>query len=212
MGGIAKASVFGSMDETQRIAAILAGDTQEFHELIRPYERSAYLMALSMLKNEADAEDTVQEAFLKAFRNLRSFRAESRFGTWLLSITLNEARNRLRRANTMKTESLDVPEDEPQHVNPALLRDWREIPSQALERLEVREMLRSAIAALPLIYREVVMLRDIEELSVSESAVALGITESSVKVRLHRARMMLQNKLAPQLKALNPKRRLFSWS
>jgi len=209
--GERKGAVSGNCDEAQTIASILAGNTHAFHDLIRPYERSAYVMALSMLKNEADAEDVAQEAFLKAFRNLRSFRAEAKFSTWLLSITLNEARNRLRHRNTVKMESLDELPGEHERVSPALLRDWREIPSQTLERMEVRQMLQQAITSLPPIYREILLLRDVEELSVIESAEALGITESSVKVRLHRARMMLQKKLAPQLKQINPKRGWFSW-
>jgi len=206
-----KTAVPDKRDEAQIIASILAGSTHQFHDLIRPYERSAYVMALSMLKNEADAEDVAQEAFLKAFRNLRSFRAESRFSTWLLSITLNEARNRLRHKNTVKMESLDEPPSEQQHISPALLRDWREIPSQMLQRMEVREMLLQAITGLPPIYREIFVLRDIEEMSVFESAEALGISEASVKVRLHRARIMLQKRLAPQLKQISPKRGWFSW-
>src|SRR5271155_5752064 len=96
-------------DETQIIASILAGDTQKFHELIRPHERSVYAMALSLLHNEADAEDAAQEAFLKAFRNLAKFRGDAKFSTWLLSITLNEARSRLRSRKNVKIESLDVP-------------------------------------------------------------------------------------------------------
>jgi RNA polymerase sigma-70 factor (ECF subfamily) len=198
-------------DEAQIIASILAGNTQEFHELIRPHERSVYAMALSLLRNEADAEEAAQEAFLKAFRNLARFRGESKFSTWLISITLNEARSRIRSGKTMKMESLDQPPEEQAPVSPALLRDWREIPSQTLERKEVRLMLQQAITDLPLIYREVFLLRDVEELSVSESAETLGITVASVKVRLHRARIMLQKKLVPQLKNVNPKRRWFPW-
>jgi RNA polymerase sigma-70 factor (ECF subfamily) len=159
-------------DEAQIIASILAGNTHLFHDLIRPHERSVYAMALSLLHNEADAEDAAQEAFLKAFRNLEAH------GT----------------------------------VTPALLRDWREIPSEALERHEIRQMLQQAIADLPLIYREVFLLRDVEDLSVNQSAEALGISVASVKVRLHRARIMLQKKLVPQLQKVNPKRRWFSWS
>jgi RNA polymerase sigma-70 factor (ECF subfamily) len=194
------------------IASILAGNSQVFHELIRPYERSVYVMALSLLQNDADAEDVAQEAFLKAFRNLAGFRAEAKFSTWLISITLNEARSRLRRKNAVKMESLDEPQEEQGHVSPALLRDWREIPSEAVERQEVRGLLQQAITALPPIYREIFLLRDVEELSVDESATALGISVSAVKVRLHRARLMLQKKLAPQLKQINPKRRWFPWS
>jgi RNA polymerase sigma-70 factor, ECF subfamily len=125
---------------------------------------------------------------------------------------LNEARSRLRSAKTMKTESLDEAPDAPGHVSPALLRDWREIPSEALERKEVRSLLQQAITDLPLIYREVFMLRDVEELSVNQSAEALGITVASVKVRLHRARIMLQKRLVPQLQRTNPKRRWLPWS
>ena len=199
-------------DEAQIIASILAGNTHLFHDLIRPHERSVYAMALSLLHNEADAEDVAQEAFLKAFRNLGKFRGESKFSTWLISITLNEARGRLRSRKNVKLESLDEPREGQGTVTPALLRDWREIPSEALERQEIRHMLQQAITDLPLIYREVFLLRDVEDLSVNQSAEALGISIASVKVRLHRARMMLQKKLVPQLKKANPKRRWFSWS
>jgi RNA polymerase sigma-70 factor (ECF subfamily) len=169
-------------------------------------------MALSLLHNEADAEDVAQEAFLKAFRNLANFRGESKFSTWLISITLNEARGRLRSKKNVKLESLDEPREGEGTVTPALLRDWREIPSEALERQEIRQMLQQAITDLPLIYREVFLLRDVEDLSVNQSAEALGISVASVKVRLHRARMMLQKKLVPELKKASPKRRWFSWS
>ena len=206
-------AVIEGRDEAKMIDAILAGDLRLFHDLVRPYERSVYVMALSMLKNEADAEDTAQEAFLKAFRNLGSFRADSKFSTWLVSITLNEARSRLRRSRAVKIESLDESEDEQRHISPAVLTDWREIPSEALERREVRQMLQDAVGTLPNIYREVFLLRDVEELSVNESAEALGISVASVKVRLHRARIMLQKKLAPLLKSAAPvKRRWLTWS
>ena len=199
-------------DEKQLIASILGGETQQFHELIRPYERSVFVMALSLLHNESDAEDVAQEAFLKAFRNLASFRGEAKFGTWLISIALNEARSRLRRNKTVRVDSLDQEPDEPGHISPALLRDWREIPSQVLERAEMRLILRKAVDALPDNYREVLLLRDVEELSTLEAATVLQISTASIKVRLHRARMMLQKDLAPKLKQLNPKRRLFRWS
>jgi RNA polymerase sigma-70 factor (ECF subfamily) len=201
-----------SRDEAQIIASILAGNTHEFHDLIRPHERSVYIMALSLLQNEADAEDAAQEAFLKAFRSLANFRGDAKFSTWLISIVLNEARSRLRSRKNVKIESLDESPDEQGQISPALLRDWREIPSDTLERKEIRLLLQQAVADLPSIYREVFLLRDVEELSVSESAEALGITVASVKVRLHRARIMLQKKLVPQLKKANPGRRWFSWS
>lgn len=205
------AVISDARDEAQMIASILAGDSQLFHELIRPYERRVYAMALSFLRNEADAEDATQEAFLKAFRNLASFRGDAKFGTWLVSITLNEARSRIRHRDVIRMESLDEPQEGQAEALPAQLRDWKEIPSEALERKEIRVLLYKAITALPLIYREVFQLRDIEQMSVNEAAEALGITISSVKVRLHRARMMLQKTLAPELKQFAPKRRRWAW-
>lgn len=198
--------------EARIIAAILAGRKELFHDLIRPYERHVYVMALALLKNEADAEDAAQETFLKAYRHLASFRAEARFGTWLVSIALNEARGRLRRKSQLPTDSIDeTMEDDTPRVSPALLRDWREIPSETLERAEIRSLLRDAVEKLPVIYREIFLLRDREELSISDCAAALGISVSAAKVRLHRARILLQKELAPQLKHLNSRRRWFPW-
>lgn len=200
--------------EAEIIAAIIEGETQLYHELVRPYERSVYLMALSFMKNEADAEDVAQEAFIKAFRNLSMFRGDAKFSTWLISITLNEARSRLRRQNVVRMQSLDEPPDDDGVISPALLRDWREIPSETVEREEVRTLIKNAVETLPEIYRQVFLLRDVEELDVSETAQALSISIANVKVRLHRARMMLQKELAPQLKTINraPKRRWLPWS
>jgi RNA polymerase sigma-70 factor (ECF subfamily) len=199
--------------EPEMIAAILAGEIQLFHELIRPYERSVYIIALSYMKNEADAEDVAQEATVRAFRKLSSFRAESKFSTWLISITINEARTRLRRQILVRMESLDQLLDEDTGLSPALLRDWREIPSEAIERDEVRKLIQQAVDQLPDIYREVFLLRDVEEFSINEAAEALKISIPSIKVRLHRARLMLQKQLAPQLRTVNrtPKRRLLPW-
>src|ERR1700678_3382967 len=209
---IAMTAEASTRSEAGMIAAILAGDTQLYHELIRPYERSVYLMALSYLKNEADAEDVAQEAFVKAFRSLSSFRAEAKFSTWLISITLNEARSRLRRQSVIRMESLDEPAGDNRGVSPALLRDWREIPSEVVERAEIRQLIIEAIGHLSPLYREVLLLRDVEEFSIEETAAALTITPGTVKVRLHRARMMMQKELAPKLKNANPRRRWFQWS
>jgi RNA polymerase sigma-70 factor (ECF subfamily) len=198
-------------DEAQMIASILAGDTQLYHELIRPYERSVYMMALSYMKSEADAEDIAQEAFLKAFHHLATFRAEAKFSTWLIGIALNEARSRLRREGILRMESIDDTSDKAGDTSPAILRDWREVPSEVLERKEVRQMLQQAITNLPAIYREVFVLRDVEELNNVETAAALSISVGNVKVRLHRARLMLQKQLAPLLRNMNSKRRWAPW-
>jgi len=196
------------------IAAVLAGEIQLYHDLVRPYERSVYVMALSYMKNREDAEDVAQEAFLRAFRKLASFRAESKFSTWLISITINEARTRLRRQALVRMEPLDQLPDEDKGTSPALLRDWREIPSEAVERDEVRVLIQRAVEQLPEIYRQVFLLRDVEELTINETAEALNISIPSIKVRLHRARMMLQKQLAPQLRTVNrtSKRRWLPWS
>jgi len=212
MAGLTKLTeVRDDSDEATIIASIRAGSTHLFHDLIRPYERKVYAMALTLVKNAEDAEDVAQEAFLKALCNLDVFRAEAKFSTWLISIALNEARAKLRRSRTVKIESLDDDAKEVGAVLPHPLWDWREVPSEMLERLEVRQWIEDAVSELPVIYREVFLLRDVEELSISETSRILGISNSSVKVRLHRARMLMQKRLAPQLKRLHPKRRWLPW-
>jgi RNA polymerase sigma-70 factor (ECF subfamily) len=184
------------------IARILGGERELFHELVRPYEKSVYFATHSILQNEQDAEDAAQETVLKALKSLSSFRAESKFSTWLISIAINEARARLRHARVLKFESVDQsPEEDNGSFTPAVITDWREVPLQALERKELREQLQKAIASLPEIYREVLLLRDVEEFNIAETAAALGVSEGVVKTRLLRARLMMQRILAPQLQS-----------
>ena len=188
-------------NEAALIARVLAGETELFHDLIRPYERLVYVTIFAILKNETEAEDGAQETMISAFRNLKSFRGEAKFSTWLVTIAMNEARRRLRKAKTAAEDSLSEPtEDGERDFTPAVLTDWREIPLEALERKELKEKLQEAVKALPEKYREVFVLRDIEELNQEETAAALGINVTLVKVRLHRARMMLQKMLVPYLK------------
>lgn len=199
--------------ERELIARILAGETDLFHDLIRPCERMVYLTVLSMMKDETEAEDVTQEAMLKAFRALASFHAESKFSTWLVAIALNEGRRRLRTAGRATVEALeDQAPDQSGDFTPAVLTDWREVPLEALERKEIRQALVDAVGALPAIYRQVFTLRDIEELDVRETADVLNISANVVKVRLHRARMLLQKRLVPLLKAALPVRKRFFWS
>jgi RNA polymerase sigma-70 factor (ECF subfamily) len=197
--------------EADCIRRILAGEKQLFHELIRPCERSIYFLLYSLLKNEADAEDVAQETVIKVYQNLEKFRGDSQFRTWVLSIARNEGLGRLRKISNRREDSLDAETDEQTgDYTPAILTSWREIPTEALEQKELGNLLRKAIEGLPEIYRNVVLLRDIEEMDIRESAAALGISEASVKVRLHRARALLQRNLAPQLKGFAPaKRRWF---
>lgn len=186
--------------DAELIARVLAGERELFHELVRPYEKSVYFAAFSILQNEQDAEDAAQETVLKALKNLRNFRAESKFSTWLISIAINEARSRLRHARVLEFESVNQsPEDEEGDFVPAVISDWREVPLQALERKELRELLQKAISSLPGIYRQVLLLRDVEEVNIADTAEALGVSPGVVKTRLLRARLMMQKILAPQL-------------
>ena len=182
--------------EQDLIARVQRGQQESFYELVRPYERRVYAAALAILRNEADAEDVAQEAMLKAFANIRQFRAEARFSTWLIQITVNEALMRRRRERTAVMEGIDDHRDEEGEYAPRDFADWREIPSEALERKEVRQRLAQALARLDRKYREVFVLRDMERLNIQETSEALGISVASVKTRLLRARLMLRDLLA----------------
>ncbi len=193
--------------EAECIRRILAGEKHLFHDLIRPCERSIYFLLLSLLKNETDAEDAAQETVIKVYQNLDKFRGDAQFRTWVLSIARNEGLGRLRKIGSRREDSLDAEIDEQSgDYAPAILTSWREIPAEALEQKELGSILRKAIEGLPEIYRNVVLLRDIEEMDIRETAAALGISEAAVKVRLHRARALLQRTLAPQLKGIAPVR------
>jgi RNA polymerase sigma-70 factor (ECF subfamily) len=199
-----------SQFEAECIRRILAGEKHLFHDLIRPCERAIYFLLLSILKNETDVEDAAQETVIKVYQNLDKFRGDSQFRTWVLSIARNEGLGRLRKIGTRREDSLDAETDEQTgDYTPAILTSWREIPSEELEQKELRTILRNAIEGLPEIYRNVVLLRDIEEMDIRQTAAALSISEAAVKVRLHRARALLQRDLAPLLKGFAPKRK--SW-
>lgn len=196
--------------EAELIARILAGEKELFHALIRPYERMVYLTVLAIVKNETEAEDGAQDAVINAYRHLGSFRAEAKFSTWLTAIAINEGRKRLRKAKVVAEESIDEQaEGKEGDYTPAPLTDWREIPLEALERKELREALRKAVSELPDAYRQVFALRDLEGLNIEETAQALGVNSGVVKVRLHRARIMLQKRLVPFLKTTAPARKGF---
>ncbi len=184
--------------EDHLIDRCLNGDHEAFYELMRPYERGVYFAAKGVLNNAADAEEVAQEAVLKAFNNLSKFRREAKFSTWLIQIAVNEARMRLRKDRRQLYDSMDEQkrDDEGDYV-PKDFADWREIPSEALQRKELREALQRALASLDPKYREVLVLRDVQHMSIIETATALGITEGSVKTRLLRARLQMREALAP---------------
>lgn len=182
--------------EQDLVTRVQRGETELFYALVQPYERRVYAAALAILRNEADAEDVAQEAIVKAFANIRQFRAEARFSTWLIQITVNEALMRRRRERTVVMEPIDERAEEETDYAPRQFADWREIPSEALERKEIRQKLAKALAMLDRKYREVFVLRDVEKLNIQETADALGISIASVKTRLLRARLMLRDMLA----------------
>ena len=184
--------------EEQLIARCLSGDHEAFYQLMRPYERAIYFAAMSVLGNPADAEEVAQEAVLKAFNNLSKFRREAKFSTWLIQITINEARMRFRKERSHLYESIDEQKsDEEGDYFPKDFADWRDIPSEELQRKELREALKRALATLDPKYREVLVLRDVQHMSIIETARVLGITEASVKTRLLRARLQMRDALAP---------------
>jgi len=186
--------------ETALIERVCAGEKHLYYELISPYQRSVYIVAHSILQNEADAEDIAQEAFLKALAHLGSFRRESKFSTWLIQIAINEARMKRRKDRKGLYESInDQSKDDEGDYMPRDFADWREIPSECLQRDELRRALQKALAGLDQKYREVFVMRDIEDLSIADAAQALQISEGSVKTRLLRARLQMRDALAPGL-------------
>ncbi len=190
------------VEESSLIARVKSGEKELFLDLIRPYERSMYLLAYSVLRNKEDAEDAAQEAAFKAFQHLDQLREEKTFKSWLLQIAMNEARLRLRRDRRRLYESLDegALERESSEIMPRQFVDWREIPSEALERKELREKLQQALDQIPPHYRQVFFLRDVEHMSEKEAAEILDITVVAVKTRLHRARLQLREHLTPLFK------------
>jgi RNA polymerase sigma-70 factor (ECF subfamily) len=189
--------------EQDIIQRVQNGEIEVFYELVRPYERGVFLAALSLVKNEADAEEVAQEAILKAFKSLSHFRGEAKFSTWLIQIAINEAKMKLRKDRRHLYESLEEgPRSDDGEYIPKDYADWREIPSEALEQKELRVALIKALNSLPEKYRVVLVLRDVQQLSIAETSQALGLSEANVKTRLSRARLQMRDALAPGLTGL----------
>ncbi len=186
-------------DEAALIRGVCAGQKELFHELIRPYERGIYLTAFSILRNQGDAEEVAQETLLKAFSHLDQLRSDEKFKGWLFLIAVNEARMRRRKNHQHLFESID---DDPVETTegdfmPHQFADWRDIPSEVLDKEEIRSAVQKALENLPQKYREVFLLRDVQHLSVEETSKALGLSISAVKTQLHRARLQMREQLAP---------------
>ena len=183
--------------EMTLIRRVQNGESDAFFDLVRPYERAVFLAALSLVKNDADAEDVAQEAILKAFKNLARFRQEAKFSTWLIQIAINEAKMKLRKDRRHLYESIEEGRlGDDGDYTPKDFADWREIPSEALEQKELRNALTKALDSLPEKYRTVLVLRDVQQMNIAETAKMLGISEENVKTRTSRARLQMRDLMA----------------
>jgi RNA polymerase sigma-70 factor, ECF subfamily len=182
--------------EAELIAAAQAGRQDAFAEIVERHSGTIYNLGLRLMSNPQEAEEVLQETFISAFQALDRFEGRSQLGTWLYRIAYNAALMRLRRRQ-LPTESLDEPAvTEDGDVLPRQFVDWSALPDEQLLGKERQDVLNTALAALPDTLRSVFVLRDIEGLSTAETAEALGLTEANVKVRLHRARLALREKLS----------------
>ena len=187
-------------DESALVARAKEGDAQAFTELVNQYERKIYRLAKHITQNDEDAEDVLQEAFLKAYEHLDNFQGNSKFYTWIVRIAVNEALMKLRKRKGDRTVPLDEPVDTGEEMVQREIAVWEDNPEQHYSREEIQEILDQAIETLKPDFRTVFTLRDIEELSTEETAEALGISIPAVKSRLLRARLALREKLTRQFK------------
>jgi RNA polymerase sigma-70 factor, ECF subfamily len=194
----------GKRDEAALVKRIRDGESELFCEMVRECQRAVYTAAFSILRDVADAEEVCQEAIAKAWAGLSRFRMESKFSTWLVQITMNEARMRLRKDRKHRFHSIDESVETGRGIYvPEQLIEWRRIPSKELERKRMREALVRAFECLPEKYREIFVLRDVQGLTITQTAKLVGITESTVKTRLLRARLRMRDLLSAEA-ALKP--------
>jgi RNA polymerase sigma-70 factor (ECF subfamily) len=187
-------------DDLALVAEAKAGSYEAFEELVSRYENKIYRLGVNITGNSEDAEDVLQEAFLKAFQHLAEFREDSRFYTWLVRIAVNEALMKLRKIRSNRTVPLEDEIGEDGDPIPRELADWKPNPEQIFAQEEIESILRDAAQKLPASYRTVFLLRDMEDLSTAEAASVLGLTEGTVKARLFRARLMLREELSKVFK------------
>ncbi|HLK65272.1 MAG TPA: sigma-70 family RNA polymerase sigma factor [Bryobacteraceae bacterium] len=189
-----------SIDESTLVAQAREGDTRAFGELVRRYEGKIFRLAQHVTQNREDAEDVLQETFLKAYEHLDQFKGDSKFYTWIVRIAVNQALMKLRRRKTDKSVSLDETIDTGEDTITREIAAWDEDPEQRFSREELGDILDSAVDSLEPPYRSVFVLRDIDELSTEETAEALNLSVPAVKSRLLRARLQLREKLTRYFK------------
>jgi RNA polymerase sigma-70 factor (ECF subfamily) len=185
----------GVEEESEVLALARQGDTKAFSELVRRYEPKIYRLALHITQNKEDAEDVLQETFLKSYEHLDQFQGNSKFYTWIVRIAVNQALMKLRKRKTDRSVSIDEGIDTGEDTVVREIAAWDENPEQRYSREELGEILDSAVQSLAPPYRTVFVLRDIEELSTEETAEALDLSIPAVKSRLLRARLQLREKL-----------------
>jgi RNA polymerase sigma-70 factor (ECF subfamily) len=193
-------SVPAGFDESALVAQAKAGDQNAFTELVNRYERKIYRLAKNITRNDEDAEDVLQDAFLKAYTHLDHFKGDSKFYTWIVRIAVNEALMRLRKRKTDRSVPLDEPVDLGEETVTREIAVWEDNPEQQYSQEEWRRILDEAVEELKPDFRTVFVLRDIEELSTEETAETLGISVPAVKSRLLRARLALRERLTRQFK------------
>src|SRR5438270_6940788 len=179
-------------DETEVLSLAREGDVKAFSELVRRYEGKIFRLAQHITGNREDAEDVLQETFLKSYEHLDQFQGNSKFYTWIVRIAVNQALMKLRKRKTDKTVSIDENIDTGEDTIVREIAAWVEDPEQRFSREELGEILESAIQSLEPPYRSVFVLRDIEDLSTEETAEALGLSVPAVQSRLLRARLQLR--------------------
>ena len=193
-------SVSAGFDESALVAQAKAGDQNAFAELVNRYERKIYRLAKNITRNDEDAEDVLQDAFLKAYTHLDNFKGDSKFYTWIVRIAVNEALMRLRKRKTDRSVPLDEPVELGEETVQREIAVWEDNPEQQYSQEEWRKILDEAVDSLKPDFRTVFVLRDIEELSTEETAETLGISVPAVKSRLLRARLALRERLTRQFK------------
>jgi RNA polymerase sigma-70 factor (ECF subfamily) len=182
-------------EETVLVEAARSGDIGAFESLVRRYDRNVFRIAQHITQNREDAEDVVQDAFLKAYQNLGQFQGQSKFYTWLVRIAVNEALMRLRRRRPERTVSIDEDVKTEEDSMPREIADWSPNPEQMYTQAELKDILGKTIQGLPPSFRTVFVLRDVEGLSTEETASALELSVPAVKSRLLRARLQLRERL-----------------
>ena len=194
---------FAKFSDEKLVVLAQEGDLDAWDALISRYEQKIYSLSMRMLRNVQDSEDVTQQTFLNVMENLQSFRGDSSFSTWILRIATHASLKVIRKRKGGRTVSLDESQIEDESTgnipHPEYIASWKDLPEEAMLSGELKDLLKEALTELEEKYRIVFLLRDVEGLSIRETAETLGISEANIKVRLLRARLQLREKLTREL-------------